>query len=161
MVRPYNSPKGDVPPSSECFRLDNDVLPDVASYSSESTCSRTTNQSLAGSDRCHPHIISFENEFMVTEKDEDDCLGHGGHIHTRPRIVSFSTIEVNYYDFALGDNPSCSSTGPPLTICWVPKATRTFGIEAYEKMRVSKRRSEQMLRINGLSRHHILRGSDQ
>eukprot|EP01083_Nonionella_stella_P087503 243490_1 len=71
--------------------------------------------------------------------------------------VSFSTVLVSQFDLALGDNPSCSRAGPPLTICWKPCMTKIYQVDIFEANRVHCRRYNYDLRIDPVSRHTLLR----
>jgi len=71
--------------------------------------------------------------------------------------VSFSTVLVSHFDLSLGDNPSCSRAGPPLTICWKPCMTKIYQVDIFEANRVHCRRYNYDLRIDPVSRHTLLR----
>ncbi len=143
-------------PSSSSHHSSCEALPDLIYSSEDSSCSNTRTRrrpqsqsfegALVDSGRSHPQVVSF----VAGGKKV-------GGSHRRSSSVSFSTIEINYFDFDLGDNPSCSSTGPPLTICWKPNSSKTLDIDTFEEGRTGKRRSDKDLKIDAFSRHDILR----
>mmetsp|Transcript_37650 Transcript_37650/g.82470 ORF Transcript_37650/g.82470 Transcript_37650/m.82470 type:complete len:503 (+) Transcript_37650:446-1954(+) len=62
------------------------------------------------------------------------------------RRVSFGNIEIKEYPRAIGDNPSVSSGGPPVSLGRKPVSAFTLKVEDYETLRTSHRRSrEEML----------------
>ena len=58
--------------------------------------------------------------------------------HHSVRVIEFPMI--------LGDNPSCSSSGPPVCIDWEPQSERTFNFDLYEHLRCDRRRKRPYLK---------------
>mmetsp|Transcript_21681 Transcript_21681/g.25037 ORF Transcript_21681/g.25037 Transcript_21681/m.25037 type:complete len:182 (+) Transcript_21681:172-717(+) len=69
---------------------------------------------------------------------------------TAPLHVKFVSIQIRDYSITLGDNPSCSSYGPPISLDWEYIENEAVSLDRYEKMRPSRRKMYQM---HILSRH--------
>lgn len=63
------------------------------------------------------------------------------------RCISFGVVEIKEYPCALGDNPSCTSGGPPLSLGWRPLSAQKLDLEDYETHRVFSRRKKEQMRV--------------
>lgn len=61
------------------------------------------------------------------------------------RSVRWDSITIQMHQRELGDNPSCSASGPPLTLGWKPFQTRTLDLDSYEERRPERRQKEEMI----------------
>ena len=61
------------------------------------------------------------------------------------RFVRWDSITIQMYQRDLGDNPSCSASGPPVTLRWKPFQTRTLDLDIYEERRPERRHQEEMI----------------
>lgn len=68
--------------------------------------------------------------------------------------VAFATIEIIEFPITLGDNPAVSS-GPPLTIDWVPQQRTKFDLDVFEEYR-PERRHRRELPIDAGIREEVL-----
>lgn len=61
------------------------------------------------------------------------------------RSVRWDSITIQMHQRELGDNPSCTATGPPVTLEWKPFQTRTLDLDSYEERRPERRQKEEMI----------------
>lgn len=69
------------------------------------------------------------------------------------KSVDFSAVDIHVHALRLGDNPSITSAGPPLTISWKCERSISFDLEEYQKLREEEgiRRREE-LRVPDITR---------
>eukprot|EP00565_Helicotheca_tamesis_P005343 CAMPEP_0185735972 /NCGR_PEP_ID=MMETSP1171-20130828/26579_1 /TAXON_ID=374046 /ORGANISM="Helicotheca tamensis, Strain CCMP826" /LENGTH=271 /DNA_ID=CAMNT_0028406439 /DNA_START=72 /DNA_END=887 /DNA_ORIENTATION=+ len=89
-------------------------------------------------------IRSCSTSIMIVRTNDESLklksLRHSCQKRGQSKVsVAFATVEIQEYPITLGDNPSVSS-GPPLTVSWVPSEKTMYSVEKYEGLRESKRR---------------------
>jgi hypothetical protein len=71
------------------------------------------------------------------------------------RAVSFDNVEIREYARCLGNNPA-TTNGPSLSLDWCYAKMETINLEDYEKSRLPRRRTDEML-MPGVLRETILK----
>ena len=73
-------------------------------------------------------------------------------IEKRKRSVRFDQIEIIELPIILGDNPSSSTGGPPMTVDWEALRRTEFGLDFYEKFRPQRKANRRKLIISSAGR---------
>jgi len=71
----------------------------------------------------------------------------------RPRMVTFSTLEMIEFSYCLGDNPSASG-GPPISMSWDCHQRTMMDIDVYEEYR-PKRRNKGAFHLSKTTRTNL------
>jgi hypothetical protein len=69
--------------------------------------------------------------------------GNGG---GKKSVGFHPSVHVLEFPMILGDNPGCSSDGPPVCIDWKPQSERTINLNLYEHFRYDQRRKSPYLK---------------
>jgi hypothetical protein len=69
---------------------------------------------------------------------------------SRGRKVGFDRVVIDEHAYTLGDNPSVSDGGAPLTIVWKSQQRMVFMIDDYEQIyrKISDHPSKKVLRLS-------------
>ena len=76
------------------------------------------------------------------DRSNASCPCDLGHMHS----VHFGQVEILEFRRAIGDNPSCASGGPPISLSGRPLSSHSIDLDDYEVHRtMNRRKKEQMM----------------
>mmetsp|Transcript_1929 Transcript_1929/g.5588 ORF Transcript_1929/g.5588 Transcript_1929/m.5588 type:complete len:402 (+) Transcript_1929:242-1447(+) len=114
------------------------------------TLSTKTSSSLRSSDVVSelPFVTASQSadvDFLISTTTTSN-IKRSSHSSSRTsRPVRWDSVTIQMHPRELGDNPSCSAAGPPITLGWKPVQSRTLDLDRYEERRPERRKKEEMV----------------
>jgi hypothetical protein len=76
-------------------------------------------------------------------------------VGNREKSVRFDQVEIIELPIILGDNPSVSTGGPPMSVGWETMRRTEFGLDFYETYRPKRKANRRDLIISPTGRTHL------
>ena len=82
----------------------------------------------------------YDNDLDKTTRRRS-CPCDLGHMHS----VHFGRVEILEFRLSIGDNPSCASGGPPISLSGRPLSSHSIDLDDYETHRTMHRRGREQM----------------
>lgn len=95
---------------------------------------------------------AYDNDLDQTTRRRS-CPCDLGHMHS----VHFGRVEILEFRLSIGDNPSCASGGPPISLSGRPLSSHSIDLDDYETHRTMHRRGREQMMVPPHTREEWLR----